>query len=139
MSHLTDYEFYPSAEWMWLCIRLNKAGKCACDRLTENADFGQKKKSSFQMKPILILAGMETSKVVAFGAQKTRTHTLKSRRTKLVLRHNWLTFLRKWARRGRYSQWRSLSGHVEYIFVHKNWREGRRYVPHSLTASCFRK
>ena len=100
---------------------------------------GKKKKSSFQMKPILILAGMETSKVVAFGAQKTRTHTLKSRRTKLVLRHNWLTFLRKWARRGRYSQWRSLSGHVEYIFVHKNWREGRRYVPHSLTASCFRK
>ena len=42
--------------------------------------------------------------------------------------------------RGRYSQWRSLSGHVERIFVHKNWRErcwqhlvstGRRYVPHS--------
>ena len=30
----------------------------------------------------------------------------------------------KWARRGRYSQWRSLFGHVEWIFVHKNWREG---------------
>ena len=36
-------------------------------------------KSSFQMKLILILAGMKTSKIVAFGAQKTRT--LKSRRT----------------------------------------------------------
>ena len=31
--------------------------KWACDRLTEDDDFG-KKKSSFQMKPILILAGM---------------------------------------------------------------------------------
>ena len=33
------------------------------------------------MKLILILAGMKTCKIVAFGAQKTRTHTLKSRRT----------------------------------------------------------
>ena len=32
------------------------------------------------MKLILILAGMQTSKIVAFGAQKTSTHTLKSRR-----------------------------------------------------------
>ena len=43
--------------------------KWTCDRLTEGADFG-KKKSSYQMKLILI-----------FGAQKTRTYTLKSRRT----------------------------------------------------------
>ena len=55
--------------------------KWACDRLTENADFGKKKKSSFQMKLILILAGMKTSKIVAFGAQKIRTHTFKNRRT----------------------------------------------------------
>ena len=54
--------------------------KWACDRLTEDADSG-KKKSFFQMKLILILAAMKTSKIVAFGAQKTRTHTLKSRRT----------------------------------------------------------
>ena len=40
-----------------------------------------KKKSSFQMKLILILAGMYTSKIVAFGAQKTHTNTLKSRRS----------------------------------------------------------
>ena len=53
--------------------------KWACDRLTEDADFG--KKSSFQMKLILILAGMSTSKIVAFGTQKNRMHTLKSRRT----------------------------------------------------------
>ena len=42
-------------------------------RLTEDVDFG--KKSSFQMKLILILAGMKTSKIVAFGAQKTGTNT----------------------------------------------------------------
>ena len=33
------------------------------------------------MRLILILADMWTSKIGAFGAQKTRTHTLKSRRT----------------------------------------------------------
>ena len=69
----------------------------------------------------------------------------------LVQRHNWAIFLQKWARRGRYSQWRSLSGHFERIFVHKNWRAGywqqlvstgRRYVIHSRSytrcfATCF--
>ena len=67
------------------------------------------------------------------------------------IRHNWDIFLRKWARRSRYSQWRSLSGPVERIFVHKNWKgeywkhlvsTGRRYRPHSRSytrcfASCF--
>ena len=28
--------------YVWLCIRLNNAGKWACDRLTEDADFGKK-------------------------------------------------------------------------------------------------
>ena len=32
--------------------------KRACDRLTEDADFGKKKSSFFQMKLILILADM---------------------------------------------------------------------------------
>ena len=68
-----------------MCTRLNNARKWACDRPTEDADFGKKKKSSFQikliLKLILILAGMQTSKIVAFGAQKTLTHILKSRRT----------------------------------------------------------
>ena len=58
----------------------------------------------------------------------------------LVQRHDWVNILRKWAKRGRYSQWRSLLRHVERIFVHKNWREeycqhlvskGRRYLSHS--------
>ena len=54
----------------------------ACDRLTENADFG-KKKIVFSDEAHFDLGGyvMKTSKIAAFGAQKTRTHTLKSRRT----------------------------------------------------------
>ena len=65
----------------------------------------------------------------------------------LVQRHNWAIFLRKWARRDCYSQWRSLSCHVTRIFVHKNWRVGywqhlvstcQRYVPHSRSyTQCF--
>ena len=60
---------------------------------------------------------------------------------------HWVIFLRKWTRRDRYSQWRSLLGHVERIFVHKNWRgrywqhlvsTGRPYVPHRQSCTrCF--
>ena len=71
----------------------------------------------------------------------------------LIEKHNWDIFLRKWTRSGRYSQWRSLSGHVERISVHKNWKGGywqhlvligRRYLPHSQSytrcfAPCFLK
>ena len=53
-----DSKFYTSAERIWLCIRLNNAGNLACDRVTEDDDFGKKNKSSFQMQLVLILAGM---------------------------------------------------------------------------------
>ena len=43
VQKLTDNLFYPSAELIWLCIRLNNAGKWACDRDTEDDDFGKKK------------------------------------------------------------------------------------------------
>ena len=65
----------------------------------------------------------------------------------LVKRHNWAIFLRKWVRRGRYTQWKTLSVNVERIFVHKYWRggywkhfvsTGRRYVPHTRSYTrCF--
>ena len=38
MSDLTD----PSADRIWLCIRLNNAEKCAYDRLKKDSDFWQK-------------------------------------------------------------------------------------------------
>ena len=53
MSDLTDNSFYSSAERIWLCIRLNNLGKYCHITLKIMA-----KKSSFQMKLILILAGM---------------------------------------------------------------------------------
>ena len=85
--------------------------------------FWQKK--SFQMKLILILADMYASKIVHFGHRKpARIHwkanvpeTSHCLMRILVQRHNWAIFRRKWARRRRYSQWRSLSGHVKRIFI----------------------
>ena len=53
----------------------------------------------------------------------------------LILRHNWVIFLWKCARRNSYSQWRTLSGHVERTFVYKNWRGG--YWQHLIsTGRC---
>ena len=63
-----------------MCIRLNSAEKY-CEVTLDIMVVLQNAKSSFQMKLILILAGLQTSKIVVFGAQKTRTHTLESRRT----------------------------------------------------------
>ena len=50
----------------------------------------------------------------------------------LVQRYNCAIFLRKWARRGRYSQWRSLSGHIEQferriLVASDNWRFKGQY------------
>ena len=53
--------------------------KWACDRLTEDADFG--KNIIFSDETHFGLGGYVNNIIVAFGAQKTRTHTLKSRRT----------------------------------------------------------
>ena len=81
------------------------------------------KKIIFSDEAPFDLGGYVNKQNFAFGAQKTCTHTLKSRRTQ-----NESLFgvdfgpgtIGPWARRGRYSQWRSLSGHVERIFVHRN-------------------
>ena len=103
MSDLTDNQFYSSPEQIWLCIHLNFASLSRPAIDSQKMPILGKKRSSFQMKLILILADIKTSKIVAFGAQNTRTHTLKSRRTQtshcsvriLVQRHNRAIFLRK--------------------------------------------
>ena len=46
----------------------------------------------------------------------------------LVQRHNSAIVLRKWAKRGRYSPWGSLSGHVEWILVKINQKLKRRIL-----------
>ena len=63
---------------IWLCIRLNFAHLAACDRLTEDADFA-KKKIIFSDEAHFVLGCYVTSKIYAFGAQKTPTHTLERR------------------------------------------------------------
>ena len=101
-------------------------GNIGTDRLTENADFGKKENHCFRWSSFwswLVCIQAKLSHL------KTRTHALKSRTSHCLVRiffqrHNCSIFLRKWARRGRYNQWRSLSGHVERIFVHKNLRGG---------------
>ena len=114
-----------------------------------------KKKSSFQMKLIWSWRLCKQAELSHLGHRKPARIHWKADASNtshclvriLVQRHNWAILLRKWARIGRDSQWQSLSGHVERIFVHKNWRggywqhlvsTGRRYVPHSRSYTrCF--
>ena len=110
----------------YTCIRLNNAEKWACDRLTEDADFG-KKKLIFSDEDHLDLGGyVNKQNCHIWGTDNQHAYIEKPTQLKtshclvriLIQKNNWAIFLRKWARRGRYSQWRSLSGHVEWIFVH---------------------
>ena len=123
---------------MWLCIRLNKAGKY-CDRSIYRRCWFWQKKIIFSDEAHFDIGGYVNKQTLRIWRTKksARIH-LKVAPQKishclvrlLVHRHNWAIFLRKW-RRGRYSSWRSLSGHVEWIFVHKNWRGG--YWQHLVT------
>ena len=96
---------------------LEQCCEVARGRLSEDADFS--KKSSFQMKLTLILGGgvCKQAKLSHLRHRKTaRIHwkvdALKTSHFLvwiLVQMHNWAIFLRKWARKGRYSQCRSCS------------------------------
>ena len=126
-----------------LCIRLNNVDKWACDRLREAAEFGKKKNhlsrwSSFWSWRVCKQAnlshlGHRKSARIHWKADTPKTSNCLVRI--LVQRHNWVIFLRKWVRRGRYSHWRSLPGHVERIFVHKNLR-GNIWFQEEASMSC---
>ena len=116
--------------------------KWACVWHTEDADFG-KKNHLFRWSSFWYWRVCKQAKLSHLGYRKTDAlKTSHSLVRILVHRHYWAISLRKWAR-SKYrlcSQWRSLSGLVEGIFVHKNWRvgywqhlvsTGRRYMPHS--------
>ena len=118
-----------------------------------------KKKIIFSDEAHFDLGGYGSEKLSHLGHRKPASIHWKADAPKtshclvriVVQRHNWAIFLWKWARRDRYSQWRSLAGYVERIFVHKNLRGGYwqhlistgwGYVPHwrSYTpcfAPCF--
>ena len=138
MSDLTDNLFYLSAERIWLYIRLNNAEKWACKKKIIFSDEAHFDLGGYLNKQNCRILGHRKPARVHWKADAPKTSHCLVRI--LVQRNNWATFLRKWARRGRYSQWQSLSGHVEWIFVYKNWRKeywqhlvsnGRCYMPHS--------
>ena len=119
--------------------------KWACHRLTENVDFGKKKKNhlfswcsfwSWRVCKQSKLLHLEHRKPACIhwkaGAPQTNHSLLRI----LVQNCNWAIFLQKWAKSGRYSQWWSLAGHVERILVHKNWRG--RYWQHLVSKTYHR-
>ena len=122
-------------------------GNIATDRLTEGSDFGKNNHlfswSSFGSWRVCIQAKLLLLRHTKSARIHWKADALKNRYCLvriLVQRHNWAIFLRKWAVNG------SLSGHIERIFVHKNWRgywqhlvsTGRRYVPHcQIYTRCF--
>ena len=97
MSDLTDNEFYPSAERIGLCIRMNKAGKY-CDRSTYKiCRFWQKKNHLFRWSSfwswrvrkqvkLLYLSHRKPAHIHwKTGAHKTNHCLVRI----LVQRHNW--------------------------------------------------
>ena len=101
MSDLTDNWFYPFGARIWLCIRLNNAGKWACDRLKEDADFG-KKKIIFSDEAQFDLGGyVNKQNCRIWGTENPHAYIEKPTYPKrilvriLVQRHNWAIFLGK--------------------------------------------
>ena len=112
----------------WLCERLNNAGNWVCGQLTEDADFG-KKKIIFSDEAHFGLGGYINKQNCRIWGQKPVCIHWKADTPKMshclvwICGHMWAIFIRKWARGGRYSQWRPLSGHVERIFVQKKLKK----------------
>ena len=102
--------------------------------LAIDADFGKKKKKehhfrwssswSWRVCKQVNLAHIGHRKPARIHCKADASKTSHCSVRILVQKHNWGIFHRKRTRRGHYSQWRSLSGHVKRIFVYKNWRGG---------------
>ena len=116
------------------------------DRLTEDADFG---------KEIILsdeahfdhVGYVNNQKLLHLGHRKPTSIHWKAKAPKtshclvriLAQRHNWFVFLRKWARRGRYSQWWSLLGHVEWTACNKTALRATQPKLHSMFCVLFLK
>ena len=110
--------------WVWSAININSPSFSSIEHLF--------RWSSFWSWRVCKQAKLGHRKPERIHSPKTSLFLVRI----LVQRHNWAIFLRKWVRRGRYSQRRLLSSHVEL----QNWRGGywqhlvsigRHYVPHS--------
>ena len=112
---------HPSNEYgcVYACTTLGNIATLLCR-------FGQKK-IIFSVEANFDLSGyVNKQNCCIWGTENSHAYIEKSTQCLvriLVQRHNLGTFLRKWARRGRYSQWRSLTEHVEGFFVHKKVEE----------------
>ena len=109
--------------WQIICFILppNEYAKRARDRLTEDADFGKTKVISSDEAYFDLGGYVAKQNYHIWGTENPHTYIEKP------MHPQWVTvwcrfwsrdiigpfFLRKWSRRGRYSKWRSLSGHVE--------------------------
>ena len=134
LSSCLIWQIISSAEQIWFMeygvYAWITLGNIATDRLTEDADIGKKKNRLFRWSSFWSWRVYKQTKLSHLGHRKPARIHWKADAPKtshclvrtLVQEHNWVIFLRKWARRDRYGQWRSLSGHVERIFVHKHWR-----------------
>ena len=78
MSDLTDNNFYPSAERIWLCIRLNNVGKVGLRLIYRRCRFWQKK-IIFSDEAHFDLGGYVNKQNCRIWCIETRT--LKSQRT----------------------------------------------------------
>ena len=74
----------PPNEYGW-CIRLNNAGKWACDRHTEDADFGKKKKIIFSDEAHFDLGGyLNKQNCRIWGTENPHEYIEKSTHSKCV-------------------------------------------------------
>ena len=90
-------------------------------RSTLPKNFGKKKNNLFRWSLFWSWRVCKQAKLSHLGYRKPTRVLWKANAPKtsycfvriLVQRHNWTIFLRKWARKGRYSQWRPLSSHIK--------------------------
>ena len=127
MSDLTDNYFYPTAERIWLCIRLNNAGKY-CD--ITFVDFG--KKTIFTDEAHFNLGGyVNKQNCNIWGTENPHAYTENTTHPKRVCLCGF------WSR-GIIGPFFFENEQGKAIIVngdHKNWREG--YWQHLVSTRCF--
>ena len=138
MSDLTDNEFYPSTQRICVyALEQRWESGPAIDLQKKNYHFRWSSFWSWRVCKQAKLSHLRHRKPARIHWKADTPKTSHFLVRILIQRHNWANYLWKWARRGRYCQWRSLSDHIERIFVHKNWRG--RYWQHLVSqkgATC---
>ena len=140
--------------WQKVCVKrhqhqftLNKAEKWACDRLSEDADFGKKKKSSFQMKLIGGYVNKQNCRIS--GIENPHAYIEHPTHPKRIT--VWCNIIGSFFSENEQGEAVTVNGDRYRAMLNENWRRGywqhlvsteRRYVPHSRSyircfAPCF--